>query len=138
MEAAVRPSGSGGGQHSALTSHARRGQAGVVVSLGFIFALAILLSQWPLAFGDSYHLLAAQMVAAGRTPYLDFFVQQVPLYPLICGMWLRIFGSSWQAANLFSGLLICGSAALVARIYEQSTETKDYVIFWKPKGQGAR
>ena len=78
------------------------------------------------------------MVAAGRKPYLDFFVQQVPLYPLICGAWLRLFGTSWQAANLFSGLLICGSAALVARIYEQSTETKDYVIFWKPKGQGAR
>jgi len=84
--------------------------------LAFVFALAILLSQWPLAFGDTYHLLAAQMVAAGRKPYLDFFVQQVPLYSLICGAWLRIFGSSWQAANLLSGLLICGSAAIIARI----------------------
>jgi len=84
--------------------------------LAIVFVLAILISQWPLAFGDTYHLLAAQMVAAGRKPYLDFFVQQVPLYPLICGGWLRIFGSSWQAANLFSGLLICGSAAIIARI----------------------
>ena len=119
MEAAVRPSGSGGGQHSAPSTQGRRGQDGVLVSLSVIFALAILLSQWPLAFGDTYHLLAAQMVAAGRKPYLDFFVQQVPLYPLICGAWLRIFGTSWQAANLFSGLLICGSAALVARIAQR-------------------
>ncbi len=85
-------------------------------SLVLVFTLAILFSQWPLAFGDTYHLLAAQMVAAGRKPYLDFFVQQVPLYPLICGAWLRIFGTSWHAANLFSGLLICASAAMVARI----------------------
>ena len=100
-------------QHRALAGAVKRG---ILESLAFVFALAILLSQWPLAFGDTYHLLAAQMVAAGRKPYLDFFVQQVPLYPLICGAWLRIFGSSWQAANLFSGLLICGSAAIVARI----------------------
>jgi len=116
MEAAVRPPGSDGGTHSAPSSYHRRGQASVVASLTFVFALAILFSQWPLAFGDTYHLLAAQMVAAGRKPYLDFFVQQVPLYPLICGAWLRIFGTSWQAANLFSGLLICGGAAMVARI----------------------
>lgn len=89
---------------------------GVLESLAFVFVLAILISQWPLAFGDTYHVLAAQMVAAGRKPYLDFFVQQVPLYPLICGAWLCIFGTSWQAANLFSGLLICGSAAIIARI----------------------
>ena len=116
MEAAVRPPESDGGTHSAPSSFGPRGQEGVLVSLSVMFALAILLSQWPLAFGDTYHLLAAQMVAAGRKPYLDFFVQQVPLYPLICGAWLRIFGTSWQAANLFSGLLICGSAAIVARI----------------------
>jgi 4-amino-4-deoxy-L-arabinose transferase-like glycosyltransferase len=116
MEAAVRPPGSDGGTHSAPSSYIRRGQAGVLRSLALVFALAIVISQWPLAFGDTYHLLAAQMVAAGRKPYLDFFVQQVPLYPLICGAWLRIFGTSWQAANLFSGLLICGSAAMVARI----------------------
>src|ERR1700693_4988064 len=100
MEAAVRPPGSDGGTHSAPSSYNRHGEAGILQSLAFVFALAILISQWPLAFGDTYHLLAAQMVAAGRKPYLDFFVQQVPLYPLICGAWLHIFGTSWQAANL--------------------------------------
>jgi hypothetical protein len=116
MEAAVRPPESGGGPHSASSSRGQRVQMGVRGSLAAVFALAIVLSQWPLAAGDTYHVLAAQMVAAGRKPYLDFFLQQVPLYPLICGAWLRIFGSSWQAANLFSGLLICGSAAILARI----------------------
>jgi len=120
MEAAVRPA----------SSRARRHQTGVIVSLAFVFALAIFLSQWPLAFGDTYHLLAAQMVAAGRKPYLDFFVQQVPLYPLVCGAWLRIFGTSWQAANLFSGLLICGSAALVARIASRIFAGSE----WGPRG----
>ena len=116
MEAAIRPPASGGGPHVASSSRGQRVPIGVRGSLAAVFALAIVLSQWPLAAGDMYHVLAAQMVAAGRKPYLDFFLQQVPLYPLICGAWLRIFGTSWHAANLFSGLLICGSAAIVARI----------------------
>jgi len=116
MEAAIRPLESGGGPHSASSSRGQRVQMGVRGSLLAVFALAIVLSQWPLAAGDTYHVLAAQMVAAGRKPYLDFFLQQVPLYPLLCGASLRIFGTSWQAANLFSGLLICASAALIARI----------------------
>ncbi len=116
MGASIRPPESGGGPHSALFSRGQRVPMGVRDSLAAVFTLAIVLSQWPLAAGDTYHVLAAQMVAAGRKPYLDFFLQQVPLYPLICGAWLRVFGSSWQAANLFSGLLICGSAAILARI----------------------
>jgi hypothetical protein len=119
MEAAIRPPESDDTAHSASSIRNRGSQSqqtGVRESLAFVFALAVLISQWPLQFGDTYHVLAAQMVAAGRKPYLDFFFQQVPLYPLLCGAWLRIFGTSWQAANLFSGLLICGSAAIVARI----------------------
>jgi hypothetical protein len=57
-------------------------------------------------------------------------VQQVPLYPLICGAWLRIFGSSWQAANLLSGLLICGSAAIIARIASRIYSASE----WGAKG----
>src|ERR1700741_2988196 len=103
MEAAIRPPESDDRPHSAPSipgPSGPRGETGLRESLAFVFALAILISQWPLQFGDTYHLLAAQMVAAGRKPYLDFFVQQVPLYPLICGAWLRIFGTSWPAANL--------------------------------------
>jgi hypothetical protein len=51
MEAAVRSLGATTGSHSALFSHARRGQARVLAGVAFVFALAILLSQRPLAFG---------------------------------------------------------------------------------------
>ena len=78
-------------------------------------------------------MLAAQMVAAGRKPYLDFFVQQVPLYPLICG------------AGGFAAVVLAkeNNDARIQAIrgggrYQQSTETKDYVVFWKPKVQGVR
>jgi hypothetical protein len=46
---------------------------GILASLVFTFVFAILVSQRPLVIGDTYHVLAAQMVAAGRKPYVDFF-----------------------------------------------------------------
>ena len=128
MEAESRPE-SGGEPHSAPSSRSQR-TIGVRGSLAAVVALAIVISQWPIGAGDTYHVLAAQMVAAGRKPYLDFFLPQVPLYALICGAWLRIFGASWQAANLFSGLLICGCAAIVMRIASRIYAEAD----WGTKG----
>ncbi len=130
METAVRPPESDGRPHPGAPSFGRRLNIGLSASLAVVFALAILISQWPLAFGDTYHVLAAQMVAAGRKPYVDFFLQQTPLYPLICGAWMRIFGSSWHAANLLSALLICGSAAITALIARRAYSESQ----WGTKG----
>lgn len=66
--------------------------------------------------GDGYHVLAAQLVAAGRMPYRDFFLQQMPLYELICGAWMAVFGSGWRVATLLSAFLVCGCALLLMRI----------------------
>jgi hypothetical protein len=117
----------------AFSSRDRLGKAALLASLASVCLLAIGISQRPLVAGDTYHVLACQMVAAGRLPHVDFFIQQAPLYPLVCGMWMRIFGSSWQAANLLSALLVCGSATILAgiarQIYSESTwETKGSIV----------
>jgi hypothetical protein len=101
-------------------SHGWLGQIGILASLAFISVLAILISQRPLALGDPYHVLACQMVAAGRKPYFDFFFQQAPLYSLACGAWMRIFGSSWYSTNLLSVLFVCCSSTVMARIASQA------------------
>jgi len=116
----VQPTESGAKQRSAYSSRDWLGVIGILASLAFIIVLAIQISQRPFGFvGDFYHVLACQMVAAGRKPYVDFFIQQAPLYSLVCGAWMRIFGSSWYAANLLSALLVCGSATIIAGIASQ-------------------
>jgi hypothetical protein len=117
----------------AYLSRGRLGKAALLLSLASVCLLAVGISQRPLLTGDTYHVLACQMVAAGRLPHVDFFSQQAPLYPLVCGIWMRIFGSSWQAANLFSALLVCGSAMILAGIARQiyldsAWETKGSIV----------
>jgi hypothetical protein len=116
----VQPTESGAKQRSAYSSRDWLGVIGILASLAFIIVLAIQISQRPFTFvGDFYHVLACQMVAAGRKPYVDFFIQQAPLYALVCGAWMRIFGSSLYAANLLSALLVCGSATIITGIASQ-------------------
>ena len=119
MGTQIQPSGSGAKEQSAYSSRDWSGGMGTLASLVFIIVLAIQISQQSSGFGDSYHVLACQMVAAGRKPYVDFFIQQAPLYSLVCGAWMRIFGSSLYTANLLSALLVCGSATIISGIANQ-------------------
>ena len=44
-------------------------------------------------------MLAAQLIAAGKRPYLDFFFPQTPLNAYWNGLWYAISGSAWRAAH---------------------------------------
>jgi len=116
MGTPVQLLGSGAEKQLHYSTRAWLGEMGILASPAFVFTFAILISQRPLVFGDPYHVLACQLVAAGRKPYVDFFFQQPPLYSLVCGAWMHIFGSSWYTANLLSALLVCGSATIIAGI----------------------
>jgi hypothetical protein len=59
-------------------------------------------------------LLAAQLINAGKKPYLDFFYDQVPLYAYITAAWLRVFDNSWRSAHLLSALATSGTLMLIA------------------------
>lgn len=72
-------------------------------------------SQTGAYFGnESFHLLAAQLINAGKKPYLDFFYQHAPLYAYLNALWMRVFGESWQSAHILSALLTSGGTLLVA------------------------
>ncbi|HTP85952.1 MAG TPA: hypothetical protein VMJ34_03355 [Bryobacteraceae bacterium] len=51
------------------------------------------------AFDEGFHLLAAQLIKAGRRPYLDFFFAQAPLNAWWNAAWMRLFGESWRVAH---------------------------------------
>lgn len=63
---------------------------------------------------EAFHLLAAQLINAGKKPYLDFFYQHVPLYAYLNAAWMRAFGETWRWAHLFSALLTAGCGILLA------------------------
>ena len=65
---------------------------------------------------ETMHLLAAQLVSAGRLPYLDFFHQHPPLYLYGVAAWMKLFGQSWRSAHLFSVLLTTACAWLIGRM----------------------
>jgi 4-amino-4-deoxy-L-arabinose transferase-like glycosyltransferase len=75
----------------------------------------LLFSQTLAFYGDEgFHLMAAKYINAGRTPYLDFYYQQAPLYAYLNAGWMRLFGDSWRSAHALSTLLTVGTLLLVA------------------------
>jgi 4-amino-4-deoxy-L-arabinose transferase-like glycosyltransferase len=84
----------------------------VLVALG---GMLLAISQSPYAYGDEgFHLLASQLLNVGKRPYLDFFYQHTPLYIYFNGVWMRLFGDTWQSAHALSALLITACAAMLA------------------------
>ncbi len=67
-----------------------------------------------LAWDEGFHLLAAQLIKAGKTPYLDFCFPQTPLNAYWNAGWMRIFGDSWHAVHAVAALLTAGAILLAA------------------------
>src|SRR5450432_2864420 len=65
------------------------------------------------AFGwdEGYHLLAAQLIKAGKRPYLDFCFPQPPLSAYWNAAWMNIFDESWRTVHALAAL--CTSAAIL-------------------------
>lgn len=73
----------------------------------------VLYSQTVACYEDEgHHLLAAQLIRAGRRPYVDFFYQHPPLYAYLTAAWMRIVGDSWRSPHLMSALLTAASAVI--------------------------
>jgi MFS family permease len=64
---------------------------------------------------EGFHLLAAHLINAGKTPYIDFCFPQAPLNAYWNAAWMRIFGDSWRATHAIAALLTLGAALLIAR-----------------------
>jgi hypothetical protein len=80
-------------------------------------AAALLVYSQTLAFhwDEGFHLLAAQFIAAGQRPYLDFIFAQTPLNAYWNAAWFRLFGPSWRLSHVLAAMSTWSSVVLVAR-----------------------
>ena len=66
------------------------------------------------AFDEGFHMLAAQLIKAGKRPYLDFFFAQAPLNAWWNAAWMRVFGESWRTAHAMASAATVGAVFLSA------------------------
>lgn len=81
-----------------------------LIQFGFFYYMSI---NRLVAGDEGFYLIAGQLVLDGKTPYLDFFYPQMPLYPYVLAGWFRIFGEGWQSARLLACLCSTGCGTLV-------------------------
>ncbi len=70
---------------------------------------------WAFTWDEGYHLLASQLMAGGKLPYLDFCFPQTPLNAYWNAGWMRLLGFYWRVPHAFAALFTIGAAGLAAR-----------------------
>ena len=63
---------------------------------------------------EGFHLLAAQLIAHGKKPYLDFAFAQTPLNAYWNAFLIRIFGESWRAIQAVDALTTTAAVIVAA------------------------
>ena len=64
---------------------------------------------------ESFHMLAAQLIKAGKRPYLDFCFPQTPLNAYWNAFWMRMFGESWRTVHAVASLETSGAVILASQ-----------------------
>src|SRR3954469_17922212 len=65
-------------------------------------------------FDEAYHLLTAQLILAGKRPYIDFCFPQAPLNAYWNAVWMALFGQTWRVAHAVAALATIAAVLLMA------------------------
>ena len=80
-----------------------------------LFAGVLLYSQTrAFSWDEGFHLLASQLILAGKRPYLDFCFPQTPLNAYLMAGWMRLFGDTWRAVHVLGALWVAAAAFVTA------------------------
>lgn len=81
-----------------------------------LLGLALVIYSQTLAFAwdEGFHMEAAQLIALGRRPYLDFCLAQTPLNAYWNSFWIRIFHNSWHAIHAVAAIMTTAAVVLAA------------------------
>src|ERR1700722_14240567 len=97
---------------------ARRNQKSYWVLAGTVTLLAaglLFYSQTDaFAWDEGFHLLTAQLITRGKTPYLDFNFSQTPLNAYWNAMWMQLLGQNWRTTHVSAALMTAGSIVMTA------------------------
>ena len=85
-----------------------------LVAMLLTAGLAVYAQTLAFAWDEGFHLLAAQLIKAGKTPYLDFFFPQAPLNAYWNAGWMLLFGDTWRTAHAVAGVMGAAGVLLAA------------------------
>jgi hypothetical protein len=69
---------------------------------------------WGFVWDEGFHLVTAQLIAGGKSPYVDFIFPQTLLNAYFNAGVLRFVAYSWHAVHLFDALFVAGAVCLTA------------------------
>lgn len=69
-------------------------------------ALIVYAVTWSFVWDEGFHLVAAQLIAGGKTPYIDFCFPQTPLNAYANAAILLVFGDHWRPVHVFAAIYI--------------------------------
>ncbi len=80
-------------------------------------AAGMLLYSQTLAFhwDEGFHILAADLIIAGKRPYLDFIFPQTPMNAYWNAAWMGVFGANWRVVHMVAALATLSSVLLIVQ-----------------------
>lgn len=98
-----------------IDSRERRGRR-LLFTTALLIAVALIVYADIRAFvwDEGFHLVAAQLIAAGRRPYIDFCFPQTPFNAYWNAALLLLFGHGWRVTHTFAAALTIATYLLVA------------------------
>lgn len=102
--------------HSTIPGHARNGIGFFLWALLVAAAALIVFSQTrAFVWDEGFHLLAAALIAQGKTVYVDFCFPQTPLNAYLNAVLIRLFSQNWHTPHLLAAIFVVGAMCLTAR-----------------------
>jgi len=94
-----------------------RNGIGTFLTVLFFAAAALITYSQTRAFvwDEGFHLVAAALIAHGKTPYIDFCFPQTPINAYFNAVLIRVFGQDWHAPHLLAALFVVGGMILTAQ-----------------------
>jgi hypothetical protein len=96
-------------------SEGRLASHSLALALGGILAALLVYSQtMAYHWDEGFHMVAAQLLASGKRPYLDFMFAQPPLNAFWNAAWFRALGATWRTAHVVATVETWLAVALAA------------------------
>ncbi len=86
------------------------GLTAIISAAMMVYALTI-----SFVWDEGFHVLAAQLIDRGKTPYLDFCFPQTLLNAYWNAAWMRVFGENWRIPHIPAALELAAAMFLTAQ-----------------------